>query len=94
MNTLNLNLNLNLNSVLVLLPVLPRHLQKCWCALLSAVCMAKKNRGVFERAFFSIRNKRTESGLGFHGGPVSSYPTTTRRLVIGRKSSGAKSFDD
>ena len=71
----NLNLNLNLNSVLVLLLILPRHPGKAHCYLLSALLLGKKN-GRFSKSC------KSHSGLGLHGGPVSSYATTTRRLDL------------
>ena len=90
MRAFNSNLYLNLNSVLVLLPFLPRHTQKPHCYLLSAVLLGKKN-GCFSSLLQTSKVAETRLGLGFHGGPIPSYATTTWRLVTDRKSSRAKS---
>jgi len=68
---------------------LPHHKQTPHYYWLSEICYGKKNNTD------CIKNAQntTESGLGLHGGLVTTYPTTTRRLVTGRKSSGAKSYN-
>jgi hypothetical protein len=75
---LNLSLNLNLNSLLFLplLPVLPSHPCRHWCAWLSVVWVGKKIG-----CFFKIgRTARNAFGPWLNGGPVSTYATTTRGL--------------
>ncbi len=68
---------------------LPRHTHRALYCWILAVCYGIRNNTDF------IKNAQntTESGLGLHGGLVTTYPTTTRRLVTGRKSSGAKSYN-
>jgi hypothetical protein len=87
MNTLNLNLNLNLNfnslSLLPLLPVLPRHPCRHWCAWVSVVWIGKKI-GCF---FKIVRNAQNAFGPWLNGGPVSTYATTTSEAGLVRKSS-------
>jgi hypothetical protein len=58
---------------------LPRHKQAAHCYWLSAICYGRK-----KLAFFgNWRNLReAESGLGSYGDPVTTYPTTTRRLNL------------
>ena len=84
MSALNLNLYLNL----LLLPPLPRHPYRRWCCWLSAILLGKKKWVFFQiwRKFGAFHGK-TRSGLGFYGGLVTTYPTTTGGRLV-RKSSG------
>jgi hypothetical protein len=84
MSALNLNLYLNL----LLLPPLPRHPYRRCRYSLSAILLGKKKWVFFQiwRKFFAFHGK-TRSGLGFYGGLVSTYPTTTGGRLV-RKSSG------
>jgi len=91
MRAFNLYLYLNLNSVLVLLPFLPRHTQGAHHNLLSATLLGKKN-SIFLNSLQTSKGAVIRLGLGLYGGLISSYTTTTRRLVTGLKSSGAKSL--
>jgi len=53
--------------------LLPSHSYRLCCYWLSAICYGKKNNSNFTK---NTQNT-TESGLGSHGGPVTTRQTTT-----------------